>query len=94
MDEYKGICEDVYEYDKIVYFAKDVKMTQSADLVLGNSCKPGFDKTKAEFTMDVLNYGTFTLVVTTNEDEEKKYSVTLNPSDKNYILNVKHRCRI
>ena len=88
MDESKGICEDVYEYDKIVYFAKDVKMTQSADLVLGNSCKPGFDQNKKEFTMDVLNYGTFTLVVTTNEDEEKKYSVTLNPSDKNYILNV------
>ena len=88
MDESAGICEDVYEYDKIVYFAKDVKMTQSADLVLGNSCKPGFDHNKKEFTMDVLNYGTFTLVVTTNEDEEKKYSVTLNPSDKNYILNV------
>ena len=92
MDEYKGICEDVYEYDKIVYFAKDVKMTQSADLVLGNSCKPGFDHNKKEFTMDVLNYGTFTLVITTNEDEDedekKKYSVTLNPSDKNYILNV------
>ena len=88
MDEPAGICEDVYEYDKIVYFAKDVKMTQSADLVLGNSCKPGFDKNKKEFTMDVLNYGTFTLAVTTNEDEEKKYSVTLNPSDKNYILNV------
>ena len=89
MDEPAGICEDVYEYDKIVYFAKDVKMTQSADLVLGNSCKPGFDQNKKEFTMDVLNYGTFTLVVTTNEDEEeKKYSVTLNPSDKNYILNV------
>ena len=88
MDESKGICEDVYEYDKIVYFAKDVKMIQSADLVLGNSCNPGFDQNKKEFTMDVLNYGTFTLVVTTNEDEEKKYSVTLNPSDKNYILNV------
>ena len=88
MDEPADICEDVYEYDKIVYFAKDVKMTQSADLVLGNSCKPGFDQNKKEFTMDVLNYGTFTLVVTTNEDEEKKYSVTLNPSDKNYILNV------
>lgn len=88
MDEPAGICEDVYEYDKIVYFAKDVKMTQSADLVLGNSCKPGFDQNKKEFTMDVLNYGTFTLVVTTNENEEKKYSVTLNPSDKNYILNV------
>ena len=44
-------------------------MTQSADLVLGNSCKPGFDQKKKEFTMDVLNYGTFTLAVTTNEDE-------------------------
>lgn len=90
MDEPAGICEDVYEYDKIVYFAKDVKMTQSADLVLGNSCKPGFDQNKKEFTMDVLNYGTFTLVVTPNDEDEekKKYSVTLNPSDKNYILNV------
>ena len=88
MDEPAGICEDVYEYDKIVYFAKDVKITQSADLVLGNSCKPGFDQNKKEFTMDVLNYGTFTFVVTTNEGDEKKYSVTLNPSNKNYILNV------
>ena len=83
-----GICEDVYEYDKLVYYAKDVHVIPSKDLNLNDECNPGFNTTENEFTMDVLNYGTFTLVVTTNEDVEKKYSVTLNPKDKNYILNV------
>lgn len=83
-----GICEDVYEYDKLVYYAEDVHVIPSKDLNLNSDCNPGFNTTENKFTMDVLNYGTFTLVVTTNEGIEKKYSVTLNPSDKNYILNV------
>ncbi len=83
-----GICEDVYEYDKLVYYAKDVHVIPSKDLNLNDECNPGFNTTENKFTMDVLNYGTFTLVVTTNEGVEKKYSVTLNPKDKNYILNV------
>lgn len=84
----EGICEDQYEYDKIVYFTKDIKVIPSSDLNLSSDCNPGFSKTKNELTMDVLNYGTFTLKVMTNNDEEKNYAVTLNPSDKNYILNV------
>lgn len=84
----EGICEDQYEYDKIVYFAKDVKVVPSSDLNLSSDCKPGFNKVEHELTMNVLNYGTFTIQVTTNEDEPKNYAVSLNPSDKNYILNV------
>lgn len=84
----EGICEDQYEYDKIVYFAKDVKVVPSSDLNLSSDCEPGFNKVEHELTMNVLNYGTFTIQVTTNEDEVKNYAVSLNPSDKNYILNV------
>lgn len=84
----EGICEDQYEYDKIVYFAKDVKVVPSSDLSLSSDCEPGFNKVEQKLTMNVLNYGTFTIQVTTNEDEVKNYAVSLNPSDKNYILNV------
>lgn len=89
-DEENGICEDQYEYDKIVYYAKDVVVTPSRNLNLGSSCNPGFSVSKGEcrFPMTVLNYGTFTLTVTTDEGETRNYPITLNPSDKNYILNV------
>ena len=87
-DESKGICEDQYEYDKIVYFAKDVIVTPSKNLNLGSGCNPGYNTETHSFDMNVLNYGTFTLTVQTNENETRNYSVTLNPSDKNYILNV------
>ena len=87
-DPDNGICEDQYEFDKIVYYAKNVRVIPSSDLNLSSDCNPGFSKTKNELTMNVLNYGTFTLQVDTEYGETKNYAVTLNPSDKNYILNV------
>lgn len=87
-DPKKGICEDVYEYDKIVYYAKEVGIVKSKSLSMNQNCNPGFSTQDNLLTIDVNNYGTFTLQVYTNNDEQKKYSVTLNPGDKNYIMNV------
>ena len=84
----KGICEDVYEYDKIVYYAKEVGIEKSKSLALNDNCLPGFSTKEQLLTIDANNYGTFTLQVFTNNDEEKKYSVSLNPGEKNYIMNV------
>lgn len=84
----KGICEDVYEYDEIRYYAKDVKIRPSDALDYKDTCNPTFDKTTGTLSINSNNYGVFTLVVTTWEDEEVKYSVSLNPGDKNYIINI------
>lgn len=83
-----GICEDVYEYDGIEYYAKEVELVPSASLNLNGDCNPGFNRETGNFTVDSYNYGTFTIKVTLNDDSIKYYSVTLNPSDKNYIYNV------
>lgn len=87
-------CEDVYEYDKISYYAKSVRLVPSKSLVSSlENCKPGYNTTTGDFKIDVLNYGTFTIEVTLNDGEEgketkKNYSVSLNPNTKNYIYNV------
>lgn len=94
----QGICDDVYEYDAIQYYAADVELVPSSSLNLGQECTPGYvassDGYSGYFTSDVLNYGTFTIKVTLNNENKDTnpdyvyYSVTLNPSDKNYIYNV------
>ena len=84
----KDICNDQYEYDKILYYAKSVKLIPSANLNAGDTCKPGFDKTEGSFGIDSNNMGRFTVQVTTYADEVKNYAVSLNPEDRNYILNV------
>lgn len=90
----EGICEDEYEYDKILYYAKDVELIPSKTLVLGVDCNPGYTTVGDEvsedgyFTSDVNNYGTFTIKVTRYDDSEKNYSVSLNKNEKNYIYNV------
>lgn len=83
-----GICEDIYSYDGIEYFAKNVYLEPSKSLKLGSSCNPGFSATTGDFTIDSYNYGTFTIVVETNIGETKRYSVSLNAGEKNYIYNV------
>lgn len=83
-----GICEDVYEYDEIRYYAKDVQIRPSDTLDYKDTCNPIFDKTTGTLSINSNNYGVFTLVVTTWEDEKVKYSVSLNPGDKNYIINI------
>ena len=83
-----GICDDIYSYDGIEYYAKTVELEPSASLMLGSSCNPGFSQTTGDYTVDSYNYGTFTIVVNKGKDDEMKYSVSLNPAEKNYIYNV------
>ena len=87
-DKEHGICEDVYEYDEIRYYAKDVKIRPSDALDYKDTCDPTFDKTTGTLSINSNNYGVFTLVVTTWEGETVEYSVSLNPGDKNYIINI------
>lgn len=84
----KGICEDVYEYDEIRYYATDVKIRPSDTLDYNDTCNPSFSKTGGTLSINSNNYGVFTLVVTTWEGKTVNYSVSLNPGDKNYIINV------
>ena len=93
-DPDSGICNDVYEYDAIEYYAKNVKIRPSDSLDYLDTCNPGFDKIKGALTINPNNYGTFTLEVQTNEKGDDgeyiwvHYAVSLNPGDKNYIINV------
>lgn len=91
----EGICNPVYEYDGVYYYASNVQIRPSAELALDNGCTPGYKASTGELTINSNNYGTFTLVVTLNGETDsegepitKSYAVTLNPGDKNYILNV------
>ena len=87
-DRMNGICNDIYEYDGIEYYAKEVALTNSNSLMLGDECTPGYSASSGDFTIDSTNYGRFTIVVDTIYGETKRYSVSLNPNDKNYIYNV------
>ena len=90
----QGICNDVYEYDGINYYARKVKIRPSDSLNYDDSCNPGFNKKQGKLTITPNNYGTFTLEVETNRMDNTgspiwvNYSVSLNPGDKNYIINV------
>ena len=85
-------CDNpIYEYDKIVYYAKKVELVQTKKLTLEGECELEFnDNELNELTINANDYGTFGLKVFLSEDEDdyKIYSVTFNPSDKNYIYNV------
>ena len=84
----KEFCYDQYEFDGIEYYADEIEMEPSYTLNLGDSCSPGFDKTKGCYTVDQNNYGTFTLNVKKNDVTVNKFSVSLNPGTKNYIISV------
>lgn len=89
-----GICNDVYDYDGINYYARNVKIRPSDSLDYLDDCNPSFNKKKGVLTINPNNYGIFTLEVETSRKAAKGayetvfYSVSLNPGDKNYIINV------
>lgn len=87
-DKKKGICDTVYEYDKILYYAKEVKLAASKSLTLNDDCTPSYNSETQSFTSNVNNLGTFTIVVTDYLGQTHNYSVSLNPGERNYILNV------
>lgn len=81
----------VYSYDGIEYYAKNVKLTPSKTLTLGDSCSPGFNTTTGDFNVDAGNYGRFNIVVESTRGYNnlvQEYSVSLNPTEKNYITKV------
>ena len=87
------VCEDVYEYDKLSYYAKSIELTPTKSFTLGDGCDKVFSvTTDAEgdgyFPANQINFGKFTIEVTKTDDTTEKYNVSLNPGDKNYILNV------
>ena len=86
-----------YTYDGIEYYAKKLELVPSKTLTLGDSCSPGFNTVTGDFNADVTNYGRFTITVDSIKGCEicgidsyikHEYSVSLNPSDKNYITKV------
>ena len=87
-DKAKGFCEDIYEYDKILYYAKNVKIVKTKSLSLADGCTPGFSTKTNELLINSNNYGTFGLEVTTWDDQTKVYAVSFNTGEKNYIYNV------
>lgn len=80
-----------YAYDKIRYYAKVVKALETNKINANDQCVTtwGTDGTH-DFSISVNNRGTFTLEVTSweGDDIKTKYDVSLNPADKDYILNV------
>lgn len=84
----EGECNDVYENDGILYYAKCVKLTPSMTMSLNDDCSPSYVTAAVDYGVNANNYGTFTLQVTTADGLEKNYAVSLNKGDKNYIYNV------
>ena len=82
-------CSAEYEYDKLVYNAKKVYLEQSQKLTLISGCEDtSYDVETESAEINAINYGRFTFVVETNNGETKRYSVSLNPGEKEYIYNV------
>lgn len=87
----------VYKYDGIDYYAKKVELVPSTTLNLDDDCNPGYNTLTGDFNADLSNYGRFTINVDSikgcdicgvDSYVKHSYSVSLNPSDKNYITKV------
>lgn len=87
----------VYKYDGINYYAKKVELVPSTTLNINDNCNPGYNTVTGDFNADMSNYGKFTINVDSikgcdicgiDSYIKRSYSVTLNPSDKNYITKV------
>lgn len=87
-----GPCGEEYEYDKLKYYVTDVYIkpspVSSFDISEDDECKYAFTTSEGDFTSTSVNYGAFTIECKLNDGTIVKYPVTLNPQDKNYILNV------
>lgn len=87
-DKEQGRCDTIYEYDGILFYAKSVEITPTADVNVSNGCTPGYNSKEGRLTCDVNNLGRFTLVVTDYLGNKHSYAVSFNPNERNYILNV------
>lgn len=83
--EYNPCDLDTYEYDVLNYTAKKVNLdvyTSASIMMACDKLEP--DTESGDYKINKNNYGRFTVVV----NDTKKYPVSLNPNDKDYILNV------
>lgn len=88
-DENSETCENEYEYDKQIFYTKDVRLEFSNDLNLENdTCAKKYITKDGEATIDATNYGKFTLALKLYDDSIKRYAVSFNPNEKDYIYNV------
>lgn len=90
-------CNPNYEYDKLNYsvpLTSHAGLKPTSNLVLGGGCDKMFTTEEGDFIANSTNYGRFDITGWTGtgtaatEDTEFSYSVSLNPYDKNYIINV------
>lgn len=82
-------CSTHYEYDKQIYYAKDVRLEFSRDMNLeSEGCEKVYKDEDGNSLINSNNYGRFTLAVQLQDNSVKRYSVSLNPGEKNYIYNV------
>lgn len=91
--EYDPCNLDTYEYDVLNYFAKGVTVGAYTSASIMMSCGELGAEEQDKVSINANNYGRFTLEVKVGIDEEgkdivKKYPVSLNPSDKDYIISV------
>ena len=85
----KNECQDVYEYDKQLFYTKDVRLEFSKSLNLeNNECSKKYVSENGDAAIDVTNYGKFVLALKLYDDTEKRYAVSFNPNEKDYIYNV------
>lgn len=85
----KDKCEDIYDYDKQLFFTKDVRLEFSSSLNLENDeCSKKYKTEEGDAAIDINNYGKFVLALKLYDDTEKRYSVSFNPNEKDYIYNV------
>ena len=80
------LCADKYDFDSIKYYADNLYLTTSNTLGYNIDCSATpKDNEDGSMTVSSNNYGRFTVNV---NNGDKKYSVSLNPNEKNYIINV------
>ena len=83
-----NVCEPTDEQDKIQFLVTDVTMSPYTTI---ESVFAGCDNTntskEGELKVGLNKYGTFKLTIKTEQNEET-VALSLNPGDKNYIVNV------
>lgn len=83
-------CNPNYQYDKLNYevrLTSDVTLKPTSNLTLGGGCDKMFTTKDGDFIASPINYGRFD-IVGTSRNGDFAYSISLNPFDKNYIVNV------
>lgn len=84
---YNG-CEDL-KYDDINFEVSAVTMEKYTSLESNiNGCENDLTSNEEELSVGNKNYGKFTLKVTLNDGSDESISVSLDPSSKEYIVNV------